>query len=79
MGVELELYVLVILLTIGSSVFAPFEVETPAVRKALKWFIVVGGTVGLYYAVGHLALLFPIAAGRGRISRPLHVVQETRD
>lgn len=65
MGVELELYVLVILLTIGSSVFAPFEVETPAVRKALKWFIVVGGTVGLYYAVGHLALLFPIAAGAG--------------
>ena len=47
MGVELELYVLVILLTIGSSVFAPFEVETPAVRKALKWFIVVGATVGL--------------------------------
>jgi hypothetical protein len=63
MGVELELYALLILLTLGSSIFAVFEVETPMWRKVLKWLIVIGGTVGLYYVVGHLALLFPFVAG----------------
>ena len=62
MGIELELYVLLAFLTLGSSVFAVFEVETPRWRKVLKWSIIVMGTVGLYYAVGHLAVLFPIAA-----------------
>ena len=61
MGIELELYVLIGLLTLGASIFAVFEVETPRWRKVLKWLIVVGGTVGLYYAVGHLALVFPLA------------------
>ena len=37
MGVELELYVLLILLTLGSSIFAVFEVETPPWRKTWKW------------------------------------------
>ncbi len=37
MGVELELYVLLAALILGSSVFAVFEVETPKWRKALKW------------------------------------------
>ena len=63
MGVELELGVLLVLLTLGSSIFAVFEVETPAWRKTLKWLIVIAVTVGLYYLVGHLALLFPILAG----------------
>ena len=62
MGVELELFVLLILLTLGSSVFAVFEVETPRWRKALKWLIIIVGTTGLYYVVGHLAILFPVAA-----------------
>jgi len=63
MGVELELYLLVVLLTVSSSLFAPFEVETPARRKMLKWLIMVGGTVGLYYAFGHLAILLPLVGG----------------
>ena len=68
MGVELELYVLLALLTLGSSIFAVFEVETPRWRKALKWLIIIVGTVGLYRAVGHLAVLFPVAAvGMGAI------------
>ena len=63
MGVELELLVLLVLLTLGSTIFAVFEVETPRWRKVLKWLIVIGGTLGLYYSVGHLAVLFPIIAG----------------
>lgn len=63
MGVELELLVLLVFLTVGTSVFTAFEVETPAWRKLLKWLIVVGGTVGLYYAVGHWALAFPLVTG----------------
>ena len=63
MGVELELYVLLLLLTLGSSIFAVFEVETPRWRKVLKLLIVIGGTVGAYYLVGHLAVLLPIVAG----------------
>ena len=62
MGVELELYVLLALMTLGMSMFAVFEVETPRWRKVLKWSILIVGTVGLYYAVGHVAVLLPIAA-----------------
>ena len=60
MGVELELYVLLAILIFGSSVFAVFEVETARWRKVLKGLIVAAGTVGLYYAVGHIALAFPL-------------------
>ena len=62
MGIELELLVLLVLMTLGSSIFAVFEVETPRWRKVLKWAIVIAGTIGLHYAGGHLALLFPVAA-----------------
>ncbi len=58
MGVELELYVLLAILILGSSIFAVFEVETAHWRKVLKWLIVSTATVGLYYAVGHYALVF---------------------
>ena len=68
MGVDLELYVLLGILILGSSVFAVFEVETASWRKALKWIIVCAGTVGLYYAVGHLALIFPLGLGALGIS-----------
>ena len=74
MGIELELYVLIGLLALGSSIFAVFEVETPRWRKVLKWLIVVGGTVGLYYTVGHLALVFPPCYGSGGISGSRHLV-----
>lgn len=59
MGVELELYVLISILILGTSVFAVFEVETPRWRKVLKWLIASVGTVGLYHVVGHFALGLP--------------------
>ena len=60
MGVELELYVLLLILLVGTSVFAVSEVETARWRKVLKWLIRSAGTIGLYYAVGHRALIFPL-------------------
>ena len=63
MGVELELYLLLVLFTLGSSIFAVFKVETPWWRKALKLFIVMAATLAVYQAAGHLALLVPILAG----------------
>lgn len=62
MGIELELGVLFLIQTLGTSVFAVFEVETPAWRKALKWTLVAALTLGLYAWVGHWALALPIAA-----------------
>ncbi len=70
MGVELELYVLLAILILGASIFAVFEVETARWRKVLKWLIVTGGTVGLYYTVGHLALALPL--GLAAIGTTVH-------
>jgi hypothetical protein len=63
MGIELELGVLLGIAIVGPSIFAVFEVETPAWRKILKWGIVAGLTLGLYAVVGHWALALPLAAG----------------
>ncbi len=51
------------LLTLGLSIFVVFEVETPRWRKVLEWLILGAGTLGLYSAVGHLAILLPVVAG----------------
>ncbi len=61
MGVELEMAILIVLMTLGTSFFAVFEVETPGWRLMTKWTVVHGGTIGLYFVVGHWALLFPFA------------------
>ncbi len=71
MGIELELYVLLAILILGSSIFAVFEVETARWRKALKWFIVSGATVGLYYVVGHYAL--GLLVGLGAVGLSFHI------
>ncbi|MGB9467657.1 MAG: hypothetical protein WBR10_21290 [Candidatus Acidiferrum sp.] len=63
MGIELELFVLLIMAVVGQSKFARFELEVPAWRRILKWFVVIGATLGLYVLVRHWALLLPIAAG----------------
>lgn len=60
MGIELELAVLLTLTTLGQVGFGQFETETSKTRRLLKWAIVDGATLGLYYAVGHWALLFPL-------------------
>ena len=59
MGVELELGVLLIVQTVLITAFAKFEIETPFIRKILKWFIIDGITIGLFYFIGHWAMAFP--------------------
>lgn len=63
MGIEVELAVLLAISVIGQSTFARFEIETPAIRKIVKWFIIIGLTLLLYRFVGHWALLLPVALG----------------
>jgi hypothetical protein len=63
LGVELELAVLLGVVILGSAGLAVFEVETPWWRKLLKWGLVVSLTLGLYAALGHWSLLFPLIAG----------------
>jgi len=36
MGIELELYILLVIFILGSSIFAVFEVETARWRKVLN-------------------------------------------
>ena len=48
---------------LASALFGHFEVETPAWQKILKWLILDGITIGLYFLIGHFALLFPIIIG----------------
>ena len=57
---ELELITLLIIQTIFISAFARFELETPLISKLVKWFIIDGITIGLYFLVGHWAVVFPI-------------------
>lgn len=61
MGIELELTVLLVLVTLGQVGFGQFEVETSKIRRLIKWAIVDGATIGLYFVVGHWALAFPLA------------------
>lgn len=61
MSIELELGVLLLIQLTGSAFFARFEVETPAMRKIFKWLMIDGITIGLYYLVGHYAIIFPLA------------------
>jgi hypothetical protein len=63
MGVNLELGVLLAFAIVGQSTFARFEIETPAIRKILKWSMLSALTLLLYLAVGHWSLLLPIAMG----------------
>lgn len=56
MGIELELAALLVIRTLVHIVFGRFEVESPIRHKLVKWIAVDGGTVALYYLVGHWAL-----------------------
>lgn len=57
---ELELAVLLGLTLIGTEIFAPFEIETPAWKKILKWSIVIALTLGLTSIIGHWAAAVPV-------------------
>jgi len=61
MGISLELAVLLCISVIGQSCFGRFEFETPPWRKVLKWFVIIGLTLGIYRLAGHWALLLPLA------------------
>jgi hypothetical protein len=63
LGIELELAVLLAMLLLGAEIFAPFEVETPAWRKILKWSIVIAVTLVLYRFIGHWAAVVPVVLG----------------
>ena len=78
MGIELELYVLLALLTLDLSIFAVFEVEIPRWRKLLQWVIISTTTLGLYLRGG--APGYPATDGRRgrRYDRALRVVSKTR-
>lgn len=59
-SVAVELAVLLALQTLGTSIFARFEAETPAWRKLIKWSILIVGTLALNRWIGHWSLLFPL-------------------
>src|SRR4051812_22008232 len=59
---EIELAVLLFIQTIFISAFAKFELGTPLYRKLVKWCIIDGITIGIYFLAGHWAVLFPILA-----------------
>ena len=60
MGMELELIVLLLVQLTGTSLFAKFEIETPAIKKIFKWLTIDIITIGLYYKIGHYTLLLPV-------------------
>ena len=72
MELEHVLLVLLIIETLGMCIFKRFETETPIRRSLLKWTIIVGGTLGLYYVVGGWAILFPL--GMLALGGTVHVV-----
>lgn len=72
MGIELELGVLLLSQLVGTEIFAPFEVETPAWRKILKWLVVIGITLSLYVLIGHWAVAVPV--GLGLLGLSFHIV-----
>lgn len=63
MGIELELGTLLVFAIIGQSSFARFEIETPVLRKILKWLSLSALTLLLYRYVGHWALVLPSTIG----------------
>lgn len=62
MNLEIELIELLLIQTFLISAFAKFEIETPLLRKFFKWLIIDSITIGLYFVVGHWALLLPFLA-----------------
>ncbi len=71
MGIELELGVLLGGLLFGAEIFAPFEIETSAWRKIVKWSFVIGLTLVLTRFIGHWAAVVPVGLGFRRINATL--------
>jgi hypothetical protein len=60
MGIELELFVLLVCSIVGQSTFARFAIEVPVWQKITKWLVLTALTLGLYGIAGHYALLLPL-------------------
>jgi hypothetical protein len=60
MGLEPVLVEMLALQLIATSFFNHFEGETPALKKILKWVVLDGLTIGLYYWLQYWAMLFPL-------------------
>ena len=56
---EIELIILIIIQLLGTSLFVQFEIETPAIKRIMKWLILDGLTLLLFRFIGHWCLLFP--------------------
>ena len=61
-GLEIELAELLLLQLFAFVLFGRFEVETHAARRIIKWFVIYGITVGIYYWLGNWAALVPVLA-----------------
>ncbi len=72
MGIELELGALLAFAILGQSTFARFEIETPAIRKIVKWATLSAVTLLLYRFVAHWCLLLPVFLGAAGTS--FHVI-----
>lgn len=57
---ETILFVLLGIQLFASTAFAKFEIETPLMRKLIKWLVIDGATIGLFYIVGYYSILLPI-------------------
>lgn len=57
LGIELELSFLLIIQTILTIVFAKFEIETPIIKRLIKWLIIDSIVILVYLWIGHWAIL----------------------
>ncbi len=62
LGIEFELAELLLLQLFAFVLFGRLEVETPAVRRIIKWLIIYCITICIYYWQGHWAILIPLVA-----------------
>ena len=61
MSLSTLLLILIAAQTLGTSIFARFEIETPIPRRIFKWALFHAGTIALHAWAGGWALLVPAA------------------
>jgi hypothetical protein len=57
----LELSVLLLIQLLAHTFFVQFEIGIHPLKRIMKWLVLDGITIGLYFLVGHYALIFPLA------------------
>ncbi len=61
MWISLELSVLLLIQLLAHTFFVQFEIGAHPLKRIMKWLVIDGVTIGLYFLVGHYALIFPLA------------------